>query len=287
MAVLALGCGAQAPAAIWIGGDVQVAQPSPERFAALARIAGTGIVNLEGPIGAALRPISAEHLVNHDDVPGLLRAVGVGVIGLANNHRDDLGAAGVAASVERIEAAGLKAVDRARAAQWTLGDSSIRVVVGEVADLAQMITDLSVPATTRIATLHVLAPPSYLPSDSTRNAVDALLGAGADVVAVHGSHALGPVERRGAAIIAWGLGNLAFDCACTREDEALILRVWRTHGGRGALAGQVVPIQAGLGGRPVALHADTAGIIELLRGLGSDVDAQGQVTDSVSPSRRQ
>jgi poly-gamma-glutamate capsule biosynthesis protein CapA/YwtB (metallophosphatase superfamily) len=258
---------------------VQVSQPTPERLAALASIEGVGVVNLEGPIGAPLRAISASHLVNDARVPTLLRAAGVGVIGLANNHRADLGAGGVRASVEGIESAGLRAADRGRPAHWQTGSTSIRVVVGEAADLAQMQSDLKAPAGVRIAALHVLAPPSYLPARSTRHAVDALLAAGADVVAVHGSHALGPVERRGAAIIAWGLGNLAFDCACTREDEAMILRVWRADG---AMAGEVVPIRAGLGGRPAARHPDRAGIIALLQGLGSDIDAEGRVRSAVA-----
>lgn len=274
LALTSLGCGPPRPSVVWLGGDVQVSQPRADRLAALATIEGQGVVNLEGPVGPVTRPISATHLVNDARVPGLLAAAGVAVVGLANNHRDDLGAAGVHESVRRLKSAGLIVADQGRPAHLGSPAGGVSIVVGEVSDLAAMRADLRRPASLRVASLHVLAPPSYLPSPQTRRAVDALLAAGADVVAVHGSHALGPVERRRGKIIAWGLGNLAFDCACTREDEAMLLRVWRSGD---AIEGVVVPIEAGLAGEPVRRHPDAAGIIALLQGLGSDVDVRGRV----------
>ena len=93
------------------------------------------------------------------------------------------------------------------------------------------------------------------------------MAAGAAVVGVHGSHALGAVERRGRQVIAWGLGNLAFACRCTAEDEALALEVRLDE--EGVIAADVVPLRAGLHGQPLALDPEPAGVVELLRGLGS------------------
>ncbi len=68
-------------------------------------------------------------------------------------------------------------------------------------------------------------------------------------------------------MIAWGLGNLAFACDCTRESEALLLDVEVSAAGAGPA--QVIPIAAGLGGAPAAAAPDAASIFDLLEALGS------------------
>jgi poly-gamma-glutamate capsule biosynthesis protein CapA/YwtB (metallophosphatase superfamily) len=92
------------------------------------------------------------------------------------------------------------------------------------------------------------------------------LAAGARVVAAHGTHAVAPVERRGEAVIAWGLGNLLFSCECSRETEGVVLRV--------ALAGErtdasVIPIEAGLDGAPAQIAGERGATLELLEAIGS------------------
>ena len=110
--------------------------------------------------------------------------------------------------------------------------------------------------------LHVSGPASYLPSAEARAAVDLALAAGADVVAAHGTHAVGPVERRGGAVIAWGLGNLAFNCVCTTETDGLLLHVDR---GRA----DVWPIRAGMMAAPAHLATDPEAVYDLLTAIGS------------------
>jgi poly-gamma-glutamate capsule biosynthesis protein CapA/YwtB (metallophosphatase superfamily) len=91
----------------------------------------------------------------------------------------------------------------------------------------------------------------------------------------HGTHAIGPVERRGQTVIAWGLGNLAFACDCTREAEGLILRVALTPQRTSA---RVIPITAGLGGRSARPSHEHALMLELVRKLGSTaVSARGEL----------
>lgn len=61
-----------------------------------------------------------------------------------------------------------------------------------------------------IASFHVDGPPSYLPRPELRSAVKIALEAGAKIVVGDGTHAIGPVERRGDMVVPWGLGNLVF-----------------------------------------------------------------------------
>ena len=99
------------------------------------------------------------------------------------------------------------------------------------------------------------------------------------MIASHGSHAPGPVERRGDTVIAWGLGNLAFNCKCTDEKDGLVLALLlnsRNSGERIAEAG-VVPIDAGLRGNPSKPARNPELIFDLLEAIGSsELRRQGQ-----------
>jgi poly-gamma-glutamate capsule biosynthesis protein CapA/YwtB (metallophosphatase superfamily) len=118
-----------------------------------------------------------------------------------------------------------------------------------------------------IASFHVDGPPSYLPRPELQSAVKIAQEAGAKIVVAHGTHAIGPVERRGDLVIAWGLGNLVFACDCTKEREGLLLEVV-LRGGEIESA-SIIPIEAGLKGEPARLSADPNGVFDLLEGIGS------------------
>jgi poly-gamma-glutamate capsule biosynthesis protein CapA/YwtB (metallophosphatase superfamily) len=193
------------------------------------------------------------------------------VVGIANNHALDLGEAGAVATVSALRGAGLKVSGGAEAAVLhhagrrtavTAHDLSSRVPPSMAGDLARA----RAAADDLVATLHVTGPPSYLPRAELRTAVGLSLAAGARVVAAHGTHALGPVERRGQAVVAWGLGNLLFSCDCTEERDAAILRVAlapdRVHAA-------VFPIDAGLFGQSARLARDADLSFDLLRAIGS------------------
>jgi hypothetical protein len=117
-----------------------------------------------------------------------------------------------------------------------------------------------------VSTFHVTGPPSYLPRPELRFAVDVALDAGAVVIAAHGTHALGPVERRGRAVIAWGLGNLLFACDCTDDIDGAILRV-SIDGD--AVRADIIPIDAGLQGAAARPAHDPQLIFDLFDALGS------------------
>ena len=124
-----------------------------------------------------------------------------------------------------------------------------------------------------VVTFHVTGPPSFLPKPELEEAVGLALDAGATVIAAHGTHAVARVERRGGAVIAWGLGNLVFACRCTEETDGLVLRVELDANGRVTRA-EAIPIEAGLHGRDAALARDPALALKLLESLGSSPGEQ-------------
>jgi hypothetical protein len=223
---------------------------------ALASIAGIvsgvpGIVNLEGPVGDPAgvgdQPFRLLHAAS---AIAELRAAGVAVAGIANNHARDAGDAGAPATMRALAAAGVQAAGGA-AGPATIALGPVRVVVtahdleaGVPAALGAELAAARQRGDALIATFHVTGPASYLPRAELTDAVAIALDAGAVVVAAHGTHELARVERRGRAVIAWGLGNLAFACACTDEQSGALLDVTVGPGGAGDAA--IVPIDAGL-----------------------------------------
>jgi poly-gamma-glutamate synthesis protein (capsule biosynthesis protein) len=263
----------RSPIELWLGGDVQLGdRREPSLVGLSAALAGAaGIVNLEGPVGPAIaRPIDGDRVVLWN-APGALaglRAAGVRVVGIANNHAGDHGPDGPRATQAALEAAALSPAGGPAGAARLDG---VRVTAhdltqGVPAHLAAELAHAARDAAALVSTFHVTGPPSYLPRPELRAAVELALAAGARVVAAHGTHALGPVERRGRAVIAWGLGNLLFDCACTDELDGALLRV--SIDGE-ALRARIIPIDAGLRGAPARPAHDLPLILELLAALGS------------------
>ncbi len=265
---------------LWMGGDLHL---GAKGFAGLAGLreaieGAAGIVNLEGPVVDepgddapfdAVRPVVlANAAVRLPD----LAAAGIRVAGIANNHALDRGADGLVATRAAVAAAGLlPAGGAAGTAILELGGRRVAVTAHDLsgglpAELDAALADARAEADVLVSTFHTTGPPSYLPDDELRAAVGRALAAGASVVAAHGSHALGPVERRGDAVIAWGLGNLAFACDCTSEIDGAVLRV---AVGEGRARATIFPIDAGLRGAAPKPSHDVALIVELLRALGS------------------
>jgi poly-gamma-glutamate capsule biosynthesis protein CapA/YwtB (metallophosphatase superfamily) len=260
---------------LWLGGDVQLGDGSV-RFEELgwAVDGAVGIVNLEGPVADAAPATDPERVALWNAPRALegLRAAGVRVAGIANNHALDNGADGPERTALALEAVGVTPAGGSRGpAVREIGRMRVVVSAHDLStalpdSLAEELTAAAQEGDVLVSTFHVTGPPSYLPRPVLRSAVDLALRAGALVVAAHGSHALGPVERRGRAVIAWGLGNLLFDCDCTSEIDGAILRVTirpdHVHA-------TIVPIDAGLGGAPARPAHDPALILELFDALGS------------------
>jgi poly-gamma-glutamate synthesis protein (capsule biosynthesis protein) len=204
---------------------------------------------------------------------GELRAAGVVVAGIANNHARDAGPDGGAATARALAGFGVHAAGGAAgAAIVALGRLNVVVTAHDLeAGVPKGLRDDLVAARRRgdalVATFHVTGPPSYLPRPELVEAVAIALEAGAAVIAAHGTHELARVERRGRVVIAWGLGNVAFACACTDETSGALLDV--TLGKDGAGEASIIPIDAGLEGGAARASSDPELAFELLEALGA------------------
>lgn len=244
----------------WFAGDVYLGGPRQVLDAGLDReLNGWGVVNLEAPVGEAVAGGDLRLVHRADALPSLVDA-GVAAAQIVNNHAGDAGPAGAAQTRDALGAVGLAAFggsDRAVVGGATL--VAYDLSDGLPADLSDALRD----ARPQIVAFHTTGEPSPEPVPALREAVDLAVAAGARVIVAQGSHVFGPVERRGDTVIAWGLGNLAFDCPCTRHRDALALSV--RLGDR--VDARVVPVRAGLDGAPAALHPDAESILDVLGAL--------------------
>ncbi len=266
---------------LWLGGDVHWSKGRnvAGRLAPLADLVrgSIGSVNLEGPLspagpGALIAADGTVTLSNNVAFLPALRDIDARFVGIANNHADDLGVEGISATREHLSAAGLAPVGLSAGVHSTeLAGLKVHIAAYDLTtsqpvDRSRELVPLGREPGLLIVTFHETGPPSYLPSARLRVAVDDALAHGADIVVSHGTHALGPVERRGDKVIGWGLGNLLFDCMCTTERDGLLLRVRATDA---SIEATVIPVDAGLGDAPAQLSHDPALIFDLLESIGS------------------
>ena len=263
-----------ASAELWFGGDVHLGDHAAALGPVRAAVEGAhGIVNLEGPTGEGAAASTEERLVNSAPRLAGLASAGIRVVGIANNHAQDLGTDGPAHTADAARKAGLLP-SGGPAGAAVLDAHGVRIVVtahdlrdGVPAHLAADLDAARLAGDALVATFHVTGPPSYLPRKELRDAVAIALTAGARVVTAHGTHTIGPVERRGDAVIAWGLGNLLFACACSRETDGAVLRVSIPR--RGPIRATIIPVRAGLGGAPAQIEPDAKLAFDLFDALGS------------------
>jgi hypothetical protein len=276
LVAIAFGCkrAPPGPVELWIGGDVHRGDGAQGGLDPISgALAGaTGIINLEGPIGDAPAPGEGVRLANAPSSIAALYSAGVRVAGIANNHAADRGPRGPSETAAALRAGGVLPAG-GPAGPAVLAINETRVVItahdlggGVPAGLSSELAGARALGDVLLSTFHVTGPPSYLPRPELRAAVDIALAAGARVIAAHGTHALGPVERRGGAVIAWGLGNLLFACDCTDEVDGLILRVSID---RDEVRARIIPIDAGLRGGDARNGHNPGLILDLLDALGS------------------
>jgi hypothetical protein len=263
----------------WLAGDIHLGQ-SRDPVLSLLRAAtkdfGCGIINLEGAISSEESQIihGKPNLFNHPNTLWQLTTLGVCAASIANNHALDAGSGGPNITAKALQQdqllpiggpAGFAVLQRG---SWKVALTSHDLTDGVPSALFDALRAAKQEADLLISTFHVTGPPSYLPTKELKQATQLALDAGARLIVSHGSHMLGPVERRGDAIIAWGLGNVAFSCDCTQEEEAILLRI--QFDGQ-TLTADVVPILAGLKGAAAQIMPEEkkGGIFDLLQALGS------------------
>ena len=259
---------------LWFGGDVHLGGGGKGALGPLAALVrgADGIVNLEGPVAPAAPRGPGLKLHNAPAALAELRALGVAVAGIANNHAGDAGPSGARATAQAVRASGLLPAGGPAGAA-VLERNGLRIAVtahdltgGVPPALAEELKAARASADVLIATFHVTGPAVYAPRPELRRAVEVALAAGARGVVAHGTHAVAKVERRGDAVIAWGLGNVAFACDCTDERDALLLRVLLVEGRVERV--ELVPIDAGLSGGKAQPSEDAGGVLDLLESLG-------------------
>jgi hypothetical protein len=268
------------PATLWLGGDVFLAYPARGR---LAPLQGPGFVNLEGPLdpGGAVGASVGERVVllHPPRALDVLREAGVAAVGLANNHRDDAGPDGRRYTREHVRAHGLLPVEeQGEVLVPSPGGPRVALTAHSLGEelpqgLQEDLLRARRSADALVATFHVQTE-GHAPSQTLREAVQLAVQAGARAVAVSGSHELGRVERQGQAVVAYGLGNLLFDCTCTPSKDGLLLQLELFPDGSTGAA--VVPVEAGLQGAPARTGVEAERVLDVLEGLGGAMLVRGE-----------
>lgn len=261
------------PPSLWLGGDLHLGDTSTNPLSTLSTLTEgqPGFVNLEGPFATQTEGTGLR-LHSHPNTVEILKNSHIIGVGTANNHRLDAGA--FDSTPGTLSLAGIAQAEMDKVAFLKLGNKNISVVAwdlqqgleGLASVMAYAKVSPDIYADQVIATFHVTGPPSYLPDALQKEAADLAILGGADVVAFHGSHVIGPIEHRKNVWIAWGLGNLAFACDCTDQKDALLLSLSFPSDGTTL---RILPIQAGLNGQAAqpAPHPDE--IFDLLEAIGS------------------
>jgi poly-gamma-glutamate synthesis protein (capsule biosynthesis protein) len=237
------------------------------------------IVNLESPLTTHGKTTS-DGAIRLAASPARARLVAgrVDVVSLANNHALDWGEAGREDTRRALAAVGVRAAADGETVELA-GARPVRVVARFLApgtDLARagdgLVTHVEkarAGGAIVVVSLHWGRTGMLLPSEEQRQLAARLVDAGATAILGHGPHTIQGVERRGRAIVAYSLGNLAFGCPCTDVGDAYALSFSVENDGS---AGAVVmrPFRAGLAGGPVRLDADD-GLYELVASLSNDL----------------
>lgn len=280
---------------LWFAGDVHAGR-SLRRLLdgdeTLLRALSTqhGFVNLEGPVLRDAGVATEARLVSDATTLSAIARAGVRVASIANNHALDEGPSGLEQTASNVSAAGIVAV-REGALSVTEPAPGMRVawVAAELAregqrSLRPLFAAARRAAPFRVISLHVTAPPLYTPPPRPlREAVRDAVAEEATVVVAHGTHTVAPITREGSTLVAWGLGNVVFDCVCSRETEGIILRV--TLDSRSMVAAEVIPIEGGLDGRPAIIGGAEGASLSLLRALGVPLQVEGLVGRLVFEAR--
>ena len=208
--------------------------------------ADLAFANLESPLtDAPFSPLSPAWGRTEDgrydlrappDAVAALQAAGFDAVSVANNHALDAGRAGLAQTLDVLEAAGLVGVvdwETGKWVDWGIGrlvdggaspvyqstnlptyrilafDDSAGLM--DVEGAVRAVAVAAEQADPVVVSIHWGGEYQAAPSPRQRAVAARLADAGADVVAGHGPHVLQPVEWVGQTLVAYSLGNFLFD----------------------------------------------------------------------------
>ncbi len=267
----------RAPTVLWLAGDTHFGDSHSPLFSQHPESlnGAIGIVNLEGPVRAAATDVSEQHLRTSAHALQTLIAAGVQVVSIANNHRLDDGVEGYTETQRLIRSAGLRVagVDPAptvlHTPNGTVGILALDLSSQDPIDpntITAQVARSKRECDWTVVAFHTSGAALYRPSERLRLAAESALTAGASIVVAHGTHTVAPVERRNNAVIAWGLGNLLFNCDCSLETEGIVLRVELRAGQ--PIGAAVIPIQAGIHGQSAQVAGPEGANFALFAAMG-------------------
>ena len=283
--------GCAGPLTIVAGGDLHLGPRSALPLAPLADVlrGDLRLCNLEGPLVDGCAP-RGEVLCGPVDRAGALRER-IDVAVLENNHVDDQGPAGRASTERALASSGVLAAGARtelvrRGQRLTILARALPPGALPAAELLDEIRAAAHRGRTVVVSLHWGQTGVHLPSPEERAAARALVDAGAVAVLGHGPHTVQPVERYRHGVIAYSLGNLAFECDCSTESDSFVLRfVVDARRRVGTIA--LHPIEAGVRGgasRPSTDAQLRRLLMEIEKGFGVATEERGGLL-FVSPTR--
>lgn len=202
------------------------------------RQADVRFANLEAPLVDCGTPLfsTGVRLFSPPSVTELLRQLQLDIVGIANNHMNDYGPEGVLSTLEFLEKAQIHAIGAGRDLSGALQPRFIEKNGTRLAYLAAC-DDEGGGAARRTPGVSLLHPPTLLaqvrevrdkadvvvvsihtglefcpvPEPFFHNLAHELIDGGATVVVGHHPHVPQGIERRGAGLIAYSLGDFLFD----------------------------------------------------------------------------
>ncbi|MCZ7526816.1 MAG: CapA family protein [Acidimicrobiia bacterium] len=242
--------------------------------------ADVAVVNLETAVGWTGRPAAKTYVFQAPpSLVDTLRAGGVDVVNLANNHALDHGPGALLETIDHARAAGLAVVGAGRDAAEAYAPAVVETGHGRVAvvgltrvlppgwaatatgpGVASAFDEAASVAAVRAAaaaadhvvvTVHWGVELDRCPDPAQRRLADLLLGAGADVVAGHHPHVLQGIARRGRGLVAYSLGNFVWYHSRPPSSTTGVLTASLDR--RGVVAHRFVPARIDGAGRPVPL----------------------------------
>jgi len=251
-------------------------------FAAVApwlRSADVTLGNLECVIAQAGAPRPGPYRLRASPpAAATLREAGFDVLGLANNHALDFGPEGLAETVARLKEAGIATAgvgpDAGAATQPLIrevdGVQLALLAFNAVPDpenrpqdkgwiqagwdreqVKAIIAAASTQADAVIVSVHWGYEYEFRPDPAQRDAAQAMLDAGADVVIGHHPHVVQGTQIGAGQFVAYSLGNFLFDQQQGETQQGLALRAF--FDGQGLRAVQALPVWAGPRPRLMAL----------------------------------
>jgi poly-gamma-glutamate synthesis protein (capsule biosynthesis protein) len=292
---LLLLCLGASPVTVSAAGDLHLGSSTREAHVApLSQLLEGDVrfVNLEGPItksgresgvAASGKPTGPLRF-NAPPVAAKWLAGRVDVVSLANNHALDQGKRGLAETVSLLRARGIQAATASTDAVLERQGRKVRLLARELPEPWSPEDEASLESRVReareagpvLVSLHWGQTGALLPTEDQRRLAAKLIDAGATAVLGHGPHTPQGIERHGRGVIAYSLGNLAFACGCTDEQDAYVLR-FRIDEAGAAVDVEAVPIQAGL--REAPRRADDPGVAQLLQSLSEDLGSEVRLED--------